>query len=166
MANHKTIPLYYRIFFLYVEPLFSFIGALYALGKPGVYLQLTDSNSATAIVPVATRVAVRQLGNLYLLFGLNETLVLRATSDLRVWDALLVCLLIADIGHLASLYPLGLEIYWNVFKWNSIDWGNVAFVYCGAATRIAFLSGFGLSKGSSRPHKPATRSSQRRRKAG
>ena len=29
--------------------------------------------------------------------------------------------------------------------WNAIDWGNLGFVYLGATTRIAFLSGLGLS---------------------
>lgn len=167
MATAKSVPLYYKLFFLYIEPLSTILGAFYAILKPAVYLELTDSASATPpFVPVGTQIVLTQLGNLYLLFAINEALVLRATDDLKVWRTVLIGLLIADVGHLYSVSPHGLEIYWNAMKWNAIDWGNVAFVYCGAATRIAFLSGLGLGApgGQARPRRPVTRSVARRRK--
>lgn len=85
-----------------------------------------------------------QLANLYLFFAINEALVLRSTSDLRVWKTVLFCLLIGDLGHLYTVRELGLPIYWSVSKWNAIDWGNIPFVYLGAAMRIAFLADVGL----------------------
>ena len=65
---------------------------------------------------------------MYLLFAINEALVLRSTSDLRVWRTVLLGLLIADLGHLYSVRALGMDIYWNVLKWNKMDFGNVGFV--------------------------------------
>jgi len=87
---------------------------------------------------------------LYLLFAINEAIVLRSTSDVRVWKAVLFGLLLADFGHLYSVKGLGTEIYWNIMKWNKMTYGNVLFVYIGAMMRISFLSGFGLDTPASR----------------
>ncbi|KAL8679194.1 MAG: hypothetical protein Q9186_004491 [Xanthomendoza sp. 1 TL-2023] len=152
----QTIPLLYRLFFLYIEPIASLVGAYYAMLEPHEYLRLTDPSSPPIIsIPRSTSIILKQLSNLYFLFALNEALVLRATSDINVWRALLFGLLIADLGHLYSVHPFGLDIYWNVLGWNAIDWGNVAFVYVGATMRMCFLAGLGVSNG------PAQRSRKR-----
>ena len=133
----------YKYFFLYIEPLSAFIGAYYAFFEPQTYLDLTHSiSSPKQGIPVSTHIILTQLSNLYFLFALNEALVLRATSDLRVWRTVLFCLLLADLGHLYSVSALGWDIYVNFMRWNAINWGNVAFVYAGAAMRLSFLSGF------------------------
>ena len=143
------IPLAYNAFFLWIEPFFTLVGAVYAFFLPQQYLDMTYTSSVAGLLgpPLATLVVLRQLGNLYLAFALNEAIVLRATTDRRVWRALLIGLLIADFGHLYSLYPLGLGVYYDVMKWTPMDWGNVAFVYCGATVRICFLLGVGLDDG-------------------
>ncbi|RMZ05059.1 hypothetical protein D0862_05094 [Hortaea werneckii] len=96
---------------------------------------------------VSTRehITLLQLANLYLVFAINEALVLRATNDLKVWRIFLVGLLIADFGHLWSVHALGWPIYYQFWTWNSIHWGNLGFVYVGASMRMAFLSGLGLA---------------------
>lgn len=143
------IPFIYQAFFLYIEPISTIIGAYYAWFQPQYYLDLTHHASAPGIlgVPTGTEVVLRQLGNLYLGFTLNEALVLRATTDLRVWRTLLFGLLIADFGHLYSCFPLGTDYYYDFQNWNSIAWGNIAFVYCGATLRTCFLLGIGLGVG-------------------
>lgn len=140
------IPLIYQAFFLYIEPISTIVGAYYAWLQPQYYLDLTHHASAPTIlgVPTGTEVVLRQLGNLYLAFTLNEALVLRVTSDLRVWRTLLFGLLVADFGHLYSCYPLGTSYYYDYQNWNAIAWGNIAFVYCGATLRTCFLLGLGL----------------------
>ncbi|KAI4117417.1 MAG: hypothetical protein LQ345_002338 [Seirophora villosa] len=148
-----VVPLVYRIFFLYIEPLAAMLGAYYAFFEPRDYLRLTDPASTPSVsLPPSTTIVLGQLSNLYLLFAINEALVLRATSDIRVWRTLLFGLLIADLGHLYSVHPLGLQMYWNVFRWNAIDWGNVAFVYAGASTRVLFLAGVGMSEAKAQHH--------------
>jgi hypothetical protein len=140
-------PLLYRAFFLYLEPISTILGAYFAHVLPSTYLQLTHAASAPgedAALPLSTKVVLSQLANLYFLFALNEGLVLRATHDIRVWRTLLFGLLVADFGHLYSVYPLGIDKYWCFWLWNTIDWGNIAFVYAGAAMRISFLLGIGL----------------------
>ena len=148
LSSNKTQNIHhiYRLFSLYIEPLASVVGAYYAFLQPKEYLRLTDPSSSPIVsVPLSTSIILQQLSNLYLLFALNEALVLRATSDIRVWRTLLFGLLVADIGHLYSVHGLGSSIYWDVLRWNAIDWGNVAFVYAGAALRICFLAGLGTS---------------------
>lgn len=139
-------PLPYQLFFLYIEPIATLIGAFYAFFMPETYLQLLQSSRLAGIlaVPTATVVALRGLGNLYLAFALSEALVLRATSDMKVWRMFLLVLLIADFGHLYSCLPLGLEVYYDVMKWNAIDFGNIGFVYAGATIRACFLAGIGM----------------------
>jgi hypothetical protein len=142
-------PLLYRFFFLYLEPISTILGAYFAHFQPSTYLQLTHATSAPgedATLPLSTKVVLSQLANLYFLFALNEGLVLRATRDILVWRTLLFGLLVADFGHLYSVYPLGIDKYWRFWAWNIMDWGNIAFVYAGVAMRISFLLGLGLSE--------------------
>ena len=138
-------PTVYNLFFLYIEPMSALIGAYYAYLKPYTYLDLTHAASAPKRdIPTSTQIVLGQLSNLYLLFAMNEALVLRATSDLAVWRTLLFCLLVADFGHLFSVHVLGTRVYWDVLSWNAIDWGNLGFVYLGALMRVSFLTGIGV----------------------
>ncbi|KAL8691933.1 MAG: hypothetical protein Q9218_002941 [Villophora microphyllina] len=143
LTRRPIIPLLYRLFFLYIEPAASLVGAYYAFCNPNEYLRLTDPSTVPLkSIPSSTSIILLQLSNLYLLFTINEALVLRATSDIDVWRTLL----------------FWLQVYWNVLTWNAIDWGNVGFVYLGATTRICFLVGLGI-QGS-----PLKRRSKRRMK--
>lgn len=141
------LPLAYRLFFLIIEPVSVLVGAYYAHFGPLDYLSLTHAASAPGSaegIPLSTRIVLSQLANLYLFFALNEGLVLRSTGDLKVWRAVLFCLLVGDVGHLYTVRELGIGVYYGVSGWNAIDWGNVPFVYLGAAMRVAFLAGVGL----------------------
>ncbi|KAK4118422.1 hypothetical protein N657DRAFT_685264 [Parathielavia appendiculata] len=141
-----ALPLTYRLFFLLIEPLATLAGAYYAFFDQQTYLDLTHAASAPSPVPLGTSIAMSQLANLYFAFALSEALILRSTSDLRVWKVMLFCLLIADFGHLYTVRVLGARIYWCVFEWNAIDWGNIGYVYFAASMRIAFLAGVGLDR--------------------
>ncbi|EMD00504.1 hypothetical protein BAUCODRAFT_172118 [Baudoinia panamericana UAMH 10762] len=153
-AAVPVIPLIYRLFFLYIEPVFTAIGAIYALDVFGLqheYMQLTYPTSA-GLLGASKResIILNQLGNMYFIFAFNEALVLRATNDLRVWRIFLLGLLIADLGHLYSVHSVGVGIYWSAWAWNSMYWGNLGFVYLGATMRTCFLLGLGLQPSSPR----------------
>ena len=139
----------YHIFFLYLEPFSTIAGAFCAYMLPKTYLELTHAPSAPGVevlvLPTSTIVVLAQLANLYFLFALNEGLVLRSTRDVRVWRTLLLGLLIADFGHLFSVYELGVHKYWQVWGWNSMDMGNIGFVYLGALMRLSFLCSIGVT---------------------
>lgn len=128
-------------------------GAAAAGLAPQFYLR--ETHAAPAASSVAQTVVLRQLANLYvralplrrfsalravqLYFALVEALVLRSTNDRRVWRTLLLCLLIADVGHLWSCAPLAL--FTDVGAWNAMAWGNIGFVYAGATMRLSYLLG-------------------------
>ena len=145
-----AIPFFpYRLFFLYIEPISAIGGAIYAglFSKPYLQdLRLTNiplSPETALALPVL--MTLYQLSNLYLLFALNEHLVLSSTDNVRTWKCLLFGLLVADFGHLLSLAPLGADVYWRVWDWNAMMWGNVGFVYLGATIRVSFLLGLGFN---------------------
>ncbi|KAI9844318.1 MAG: hypothetical protein M1838_002223 [Thelocarpon superellum] len=125
------LPVIYRLFLLTIEPI-------------------------ATLIPLVTQVILTQLANLYFCLALNEALVLRCTSDLRVWRTLWLGLLIADFGHRYRVHSPGSTVYWNVLHWSPMDWGNIGFVYGGALMRICFLSGLGLPTMSVRPHSQYT----------
>jgi hypothetical protein len=153
-----SLPLWYRIFFLYIEPVSGLLGAYFAAFRQNDYLDLTHSPSAPPIgIPLGTSIALTQLGNLYLLFSLIEALVLRSTNDIKVWRAVMIGMLVADFGHLYSVSPLGWEVFYDVKNYNAIDYGNVLFVYAGAMTRSAFLYGIGQQPTKSSPAMAAKR---------
>lgn len=142
------LPTIYSIFFLVIEPISALVGAYFGHFQQTAYLQMThlaSSPTTSSEIPLSTSIVLSQLANLYLLFALNEALVLRSTSNLRVWKTVLFGLLLADFGHLYSVKALGPEIYWEAWNWNAMHWGNVGFVYAGATMRLAFLSGVGLN---------------------
>ncbi len=147
-TNEAQISPVYRLFFLYVEPVSALLGAYFSFFDQPTYLVLTHALSAPRqdFIPISTQIVLSQLSNLYLLFAINEALVLRSTKDLRVWKALLFGLLVADFGHLWSVKVLGWDLYWSVGDWNAIDWGNVGFVYVGALMRSCFLLGVGVKR--------------------
>jgi len=153
-----VIPFPYRLFFLYVEPISALAGMYYAAIHPSDYLldlvspiQSDFSRlGGRAALDTPTRMTLFQLANLYLLFALNEHLVLSSTSSLKTWRRLLFSLLVADFGHLVTMIPAGTELFWNVSKWNAMAWGSVGFVYLGASLRLCFLAGVGLGHGDGR----------------
>ncbi|KAF5358585.1 hypothetical protein D9758_007713 [Tetrapyrgos nigripes] len=162
----SSIPWFYKLFLLYIEPVSALAGAYYAALRPSDYLRdltLPQTSYATAsdalpnpALSPEIAASLFQLANLYLLFALNEHLVLSSTNSLTTWRRLLFCLLVADFGHLATLVPLvsgasvgsglGWDVYYRVWDWNAMMWGSIGFVYLGASTRIAFLLGVGLQQ--------------------
>jgi hypothetical protein len=74
----------------------------------------------------------------------HVSVVLSQLANLEMSGKPYFGLLLANFGHLYSVLPLGLGLYWKFRAWDAVGWGNVGFVYFGAATRISFLSGLGL----------------------
>lgn len=163
-----TPPLIYRLFFLYIEPLSALLGAYYAAFKPSTYLDLLStrptltsnlgSGSGGESIDTPTLTTLYQLANLYLLFALNEHLVLSRSTSLKTWRTLLVGLLIADFGHLATMVPVARskgirgmeEMFVEFWTWNAMEWGSVGFVYVGALMRVSFLVWTGTGVGGSK----------------
>ena len=89
-------------------------------------------------------VLLAQLTNVYVSFFLLETVLLRVSSDLRVWRAFLACALVADVGHLIIVARLGVDVGWRVWELGVADWAKPGIMILG---RGAFLMGWGMSEG-------------------
>jgi hypothetical protein len=160
-ASGSGIPLPYKLFFLYIEPISALAGAYHAAFEPQRYLEDLRWRNADAIPTSHQTVtmSLSQLANLYLLFALNEHLVLSSTPSLRVWKRLLFCLLIADLGHLFTILPVGLDAFWAFSEWNAMMWGSIGFVYLGATMRMCFLLNVGLGNAKRGQRKKSSKSS-------
>lgn len=152
--QHPPVPLIFRLVFTTLEPFTALLGWYHAHFQQKRYLSLTVHMPYNSEPDLGCAVALRQLANMYLLFAINEALVLRATNDRRVWAALLFGFLIADVGHLWSLRILGLDyLYYTVSEWNPMDVGNIGIVYAGMTMRILFFVHLAIGKGSKVPEK-------------
>lgn len=138
-AARAILRSWFILFFGYIEPVSALLGAYFAHFRKQEYLAMTHPISVSRNMPVGGSIVLTQLANLYLLFAINEALVLRSTSDTKVWKTFLFGLLVADIGHLYSVAELGTGIYYDTDMWNPIHLGNVPFVYAGAFTRVLYL---------------------------
>lgn len=147
MPTSSPFPLVYRLFFLYIEPVATAVGAYYAHYDQKEYLTMTvpSYNPTTSLLGPSKveSIVLTQLANMYFAFAMIEASVLRSSSQKAVWRTLLLCLLIADFGHLYSVNSMGTEVYWRFWEWNAMYWGNLGFVYVGASLRTAFLLGIG-----------------------
>ncbi|KAF7303372.1 hypothetical protein MIND_00565100 [Mycena indigotica] len=109
-----SIPLPYRLFFLYVEPILALAGAYYAASQPAAYihdLSLPSLHLLAMPLSAQSAIVLLQLANLYLLFALNEHLVLSSTASLKTWRRLLFVILVADF----VLGECGFRVCWGIY---------------------------------------------------
>src|SRR5436190_15183723 len=125
MAPPK-IPLAYRILFLYIEPLAALGGAVSTHFFPSTYLLGMSPSATASTYSPQTQVVFDQLAATYFLFAFNEAVVLRVTSELKVWKAIVLGILLCDVMH---LYGSGAAMGWDVFispwLWRSEDTVNL-----------------------------------------
>ena len=109
MAAQTSIILVHRLFSLYIEPISALAGAFFALWDQQQPQCLTDAAaapSALAAEPLPSsscQVVLTELSNLYLLFAITEAFALRSTANQKVWQSLLLCLLVEGFGHLCTV---------------------------------------------------------------
>jgi hypothetical protein len=140
-SQPATIPVIFRFFFLYCEPLIAISGAYLAFFRPAFFFSnLFSANIVPTVTPVH-RFLLVSLSSSWLFFAVVQALALRMTSDLKIWSALLGSMLISDVGNLYALQMVvpGLDIYWRLDRWRPEDWGNVGFSHLSLLMRVAFL---------------------------
>lgn len=112
----SPIPLIYRIYFLYFDPLAALAGSYLCLFSPLRMLSGTlprpayescfaDSDSDAAIPPLL-QMALNNIGALYVLFAIQEGVVLRCTRERSVWIAVMVGMCCCDVGHIYAVWRI------------------------------------------------------------
>ncbi len=87
---------------------------------------------------------------LYILFMVNELLVLRFSKDLKVWRAVVLAMLCCDVVHLYGVWVAGggAEFMLDpVGRWRMEDWVNTLILAAGSVLRTCFLVGLGVKEG-------------------
>jgi hypothetical protein len=142
------ISIIYRIYFLYFEPIAALGGTYLCLFDPMRFLSATMSLRAfRAFQPIdISPILVQNLTNLgfmYVLFAINEGIVLRVTRERKVWFAILASMVATDCGHLYAAWVIDPERIWQVAGWNSDEWVNYGTLIVGLTLRVAFFLGLG-----------------------
>ncbi|MCJ1404355.1 hypothetical protein MMC11_007580 [Xylographa trunciseda] len=146
MSDPTSIPLPYRILLLYVEPIAAFNGAILAHFFPAFYLAGMSPSATISSYSSPSQVIFDQLAACYFLFAFNEAVVLRSTSDLRVWKAIVLGILICDFLHLYGTWEALGAAFWDPRLWRMEDWVNLIMLYGPGGMRVAFLMGVGLKE--------------------
>jgi hypothetical protein len=156
MAPNPTftsrIALIYKIWFLYFEPPAALGGMYLCIFDPNrilsammplpAYLAASSGSTSVPITPLV-RLLLFNIGALYGLFAIIEGIVLRLTKEKSVWLAVLVAMLVSDVGHIYAAYEIAPERILQFGSWNSDEWVNYGTLVFGALLRAAFLLGIG-----------------------
>ncbi|KAH7059004.1 hypothetical protein B0J12DRAFT_380748 [Macrophomina phaseolina] len=154
----SPIPLPYRLFFTWIEPLSALFGAYLYLFAPTFLLPSLIPTPlhpllASGPSPVETML-LWQVGSLYIVFFFVEFVFLRYAGSGRpdVWRIVVAAILFgSDWGHIWSFKVLGeaagmrADWWWWPGAWERWeDWGNLGTLWFGVGMRVAFLLGVGL----------------------
>ncbi len=142
------IPLVYRVMFLWIDPIAGFMGFLMGLFFTDDYFE-TMSPLATPLADNAPfQVVFDQLAATYFLFAFITAVVLRTTSELRVWKAVLLGILCCDSLHVyatgKALGGLHTLVAPGLWRWQ--DWVNLLMLYVPACLRMAFFLEIGFAR--------------------
>jgi len=139
---YRNIPLFYRLWHLYLEPLFAISGAYYLHFAPALYHNFmprsTNYNASSQIV-------YDQLASSYLFFAFVEGVLLRVVDNLRMWRWIVAALLLCDVGHCyAAWCEIGTDGLLDLSLWTGeVGVANLLTVLP-LFTRLAFVMGVGM----------------------
>jgi hypothetical protein len=140
MPREIGIPIVYRLWHLYVEPLIALAGAYTLHSQPERYF---ESMPRTSIYAPTSQLVYTQLAASYVFLATVEALVLRSTKDIRVWTAVIFALAVSDAGHVyATFREVGIHGLKEAGGWRAEEWAAGPMVFRGA-----FLMGVGFDKG-------------------
>ncbi len=137
-SSTPSIPIFYRTFFTYVDPLVALWGAYMNFFTPDTVLN--------SFVPNATRnpahdMLFQQLGGGLLNIAFVSAVLLRHTSDIKIWKIVQWSILIVDVVGLYSLWDaLGRQGRLDPRGWRGEDWGCVGITGSVTVLRMMFIA--------------------------
>ncbi|KAF5355618.1 hypothetical protein D9756_003956 [Leucocoprinus leucothites] len=159
-SSFPALPGIYRLVFLHLEPLSTFIPVLSVWIAPGINWFYQEQIPSNAPIPISlddrTRMIISQLVNCYLLLGLLSSIVFRAvrstlpnnpSAQERLIGASLLALAIADVTHvLATFFGLPEQLRYTPQNWNGMTHGNITITTLLFFTRVAWFLGIGRAR--------------------
>lgn len=141
----------YRIWFTIVDPAVLFFTVLACIFSPATILETVVPPSIEVFNPKTHGPLLHQAAALYGFCGIIFGLLLRQSSDPKVWRIVQAATLGVDVSLLATLYNLlRLQGRTDLSAWGGGDWFNMLFTVWVALVRVAFLMGIGGDKGVAR----------------
>ena len=109
-SSSSHIPLLYRIFCLYFEPLADLGGTYLCYFQPSKFVHTTtlpltagNGNNPNLAISLLNKLFLTEIAGLYAFLGVNEALVLRFSNDPRLWRAVEFSQCLADVSHLLAV---------------------------------------------------------------
>ncbi|CAO2648990.1 Nn.00g099390.m01.CDS01 [Neocucurbitaria sp. VM-36] len=141
----SSIPLFYRIFFTWVDPIICVWGAYMDFFDPTLVL---SSHIPHPTPDIGHAMILKQRGGGMLNFGFVSAVLLRYTYDLKVWSIVQIADFIVDVAYFWAVYAvLSEQGRLDVSTWRAEDWGSVAITGTAGLVRLGFLAGVGFKKG-------------------
>ncbi|KAE9365464.1 hypothetical protein N431DRAFT_420643 [Stipitochalara longipes BDJ] len=143
MAN-SHIPLFYRVFFLYIDPLFCLSGIYLCLFDHAAYLELGVPRALTrhSASPLTSHL-ITVLGAWSVSIFALQTLLLQQYRDVKLWKIFMFAILLTDLGMVYAVYEADPVMATSVSKWESGEWTNHGILGLVIVMRTAFLLGVG-----------------------
>jgi hypothetical protein len=140
----SNIPLFYRLFFTYFDPAICIWGASMDFFLPSLVL---SSHIPHPHPDIGHSMILKQRGGGMLNFGFISAVLLRYTTDIKVWNIVQTACFIVDVAYFWSVYEvLSVQGRLGVSTWRAEDWGSVGITGLAGIVRGAFLLGIGLGK--------------------
>ncbi|KAF2832210.1 hypothetical protein CC86DRAFT_451805 [Ophiobolus disseminans] len=140
----SAIPLFFRLFFTYVDPLICLWGAYMDFFLPRLVL---SSHIPLPTPDIGHSMILKQRGGGMLNFGIISAVLLRYTYDVKIWNIVQVANLIVDLAYFWAVYEaLSVQGRLDVGTWRKEDWGSVVITGTAGIVRMVFLAGVGFGK--------------------
>lgn len=138
-----NIPFFYRLWHLYLEPVFALGGVYHLHFVPREYHEFMP---ATTSYNASSQIVYNQLASAYLLFAFIEGVLLRVVDDMRVWKYIVFGLALCDAGHCyAAWCEMGTVWMFNPMLWSQKDTVTNVLNWLPLLTRICVLLDVGMT---------------------
>jgi hypothetical protein len=143
MAN-SHIPLFYRVFFLYIDPLICLSGIYLCFFDHATYLEMGVPQALTRHSPSPlSSYLITVIGAWSLSIFAMQILLLQQYRDVKVWKIFMFAILLTDLGMVYAVYEADPVMAVSVSKWGRGEWTNHGILGIVIAVRTAFLLGIG-----------------------
>jgi hypothetical protein len=144
-SSPPAIPLFYRLFFTYLDPAICVWGASMDFFLPSLVL---SSHIPHPVLDIGHAMILKQRGGGMLNFGFISAVLLRYTSDINIWNIVQIACFIVDLAYFWSVWEvLNIQNRLDVRTWRKEDWGSVGITGLATLVRAAWLMGVGMGKG-------------------
>lgn len=139
----RGIPVFYRLFFTWLDPIICLWGAYLDFFAPRTVLSSHILNDTPDIGHI---MILKQRGGNMLNFGFISAFLLRYTSDLKIWHIIEIGLLITDFAYFPAVFG-AMNAQHRVLPetWRGEDWGSLVVTGFATLVRLAFCARVGFS---------------------